>query len=259
MDIRLVLGGSGINFFCYVGALKYLYYNSNYRIREVVGVSGGSLIGALYSAGYTPNDIEALLLDLDFRKIFDRCWLPISSHRGYGLIRGVKILNLLKRYLPSSFKDLMVDFKVLVTDLINKKLLIVSSDNSYGLSISEAVRCSIGIPNVFTYYKKNGLVYVDGGILNNYPVDIPTVYGRTIGVKVNSVDNNRIDNIFEYNFRIIECLFLSRELKSIEDSDGTVHIRIDCYHNSFDFNIDNTTKKDLIRIGFLATKRTLER
>jgi NTE family protein len=259
MDIRLVLGGSGINFFCYVGVLKYLYYNSDYRIREVVGVSGGSLVGGLYSAGYTPNDIESLLLELDFSKIFDRNWFPVSKYSGYGLIKGVRILNLLRRYLPYSFKDLMVNFSVLVTDLINKRLLVVGRDSSYDLSVSEAIRCSIGIPNIFSYYRKNGLVYVDGGILNNYPVDLPTIYGRTIGVKVNSVDSNGIGNIFEYNSRVIDCLFLSRELKSIEDSEGTIHIRIDCYHNSFDFNIDDVTKRDLIRIGFLAAKRALER
>jgi NTE family protein len=258
-EIRLILGGSGTNFFAYIGALKYIYYQCHYDIKEIVSVSGGSLVGALFCAGYTPRQIEKIVLDIDFNSLLDKNLLPIMYNYGYGLVKGKKILDLLKIYLPSNFFELKIDLYVLVTDLMNKKLNIISKNNTQNFTVSEAIRSSISIPNLFSFVEKNGTIYIDGGIFNNYPVDVITNQSETIGIKADSkcsVDNG-IKNIFHYNNIVIDCLLESRKEKSMEDSKNTKHVQIFVNNDGYELNVSKDKKQELIKAGYETTKKVL--
>lgn len=260
-EVRLVLGGSGTNFFAYIGALKYIYYQCHYDIKEIIGVSGGSLVGSLYCAGYTPRQIEKIVLDIDFNGLLDKNIVPILQSSGYGLIKGKKILDMLKIYLPLSFTELKTDLYILVTDLLNKKLNILSKYDNKGFTVSEAVRSSISIPNLFSFVQKNGTVYIDGGIFNNYPVDVITSIKNTIGIKADSkcsLDNG-IKNIFHYNNIVIDCLLESRKEKSLEDSGNTKHIQIFVNNDGYDLTISKEKKQELIKAGYEMTKKVLDK
>jgi NTE family protein len=260
-DIRLVLGGSGTNFFAYIGALKYIHYQCDYNIKEVIGVSGGSLVGSLFCAGYTPRQIEKIVCSIDFNSLLDKNILPIFYSQGYGLIKGNKILSVLNEYLPSSFKDLKIDLYVLITSVLSKSVIVVSKLNDIGLTVSESVRCSISIPNLFSFYQKNNNIYIDGGIFNNYPVDLKTGIKETIAIKADSKfnANGEIKNIFHYNSIIIDCLLESRKLKSLEDSSNTKHIQIFVNNDGYDLNISKEKKLELIKAGYEQTKKVLNK
>lgn len=255
---RLILGGSGTNFFAYIGALKCIQYSMFYNIVEVIGVSGGSLIGSLFCAGYTPRQIEKIVCNIEFDKLIDRNLLPVLYSQGYGLIKGNKILEILKQYLPKDFDNLIVDLSILVTSLTDKRLIVLNKNNKLNFELPEAVRASMSIPNLFSFVSKNDKIYMDGGIFNNYPVDIESnIY--TIGIKADSHSNtnNGIKNIFHYNNIIIDCLLESRKIKAVEDSKNTKHIHILVDNDCYDLNIPLEKKKELIKAGYEQTKRAL--
>ncbi|HXF65648.1 MAG TPA: patatin-like phospholipase family protein [Burkholderiales bacterium] len=171
--VALVLGGGAARGFAHVGVIKVLEANG-IRPDIVVGVSAGSLVGALYAGGYGAADLERVALTLDERVLGD--WtLP---HRG--IFKGEALQDFVNRavqYRP--LEKLNRVFAVVATDLQSGEQVVFRRGNT-----GMAVRASSSVPGVFQPVRINGREYVDGGLTGPVPVRVARRLGADVVIAV---------------------------------------------------------------------------
>ncbi len=204
--VGVVLGGGGALGFAHVGVLKVLE-ESRVPIDYIGGTSMGSIIAGLYASGLSPAEIEQFLLGLDwwdvlndktprnqleFRQKADdgryfgldmgvkRTGLAMSA----GMASGQKFNNLLEVLTlrvagVTNFSELPIPFRAVATD-VEKGEMVVLSDGR----IATAMRASMAVPGAFTPVLRDGRVLVDGGIVNNIPVDVVKGLGADVIIAV---------------------------------------------------------------------------
>jgi Patatin-like phospholipase len=172
-----VFEGGGVKGIGLVGALTEVE-NAGFRFRAVAGTSAGSIVAALYAAGYSSGELKLVLEETEFSDLLDPAW-PQFVHffNHFGVYKGEKIYkwiySLLERKGIVTFNDLKgMDLKIVASDLTNKQILVFDIDRNPTMKVAEAVRMSIGIPLFFDAYHLGEKLVVDGGLLSNYPVGI---------------------------------------------------------------------------------------
>jgi NTE family protein len=204
--IGLVLGGGGARGAAHIGVLKVLEEN-NVPVDFIVGTSMGAIIGGLYASGLSPEELERLMSDTDWPDLFsDRIpeeFLPLRlkgteqrlidfeigvKHGKLALPRGVvagqKLGFMLEKLTMhvwdlKSFDDLGVPFRAISADLATGEEIVHDKGD-----LSEAMRASMSIPGVFPPVEMEGRILVDGGIVDNLPVDIAKKMGADIIIAV---------------------------------------------------------------------------
>lgn len=169
--VGLVLGGGGAKGAAEIGVLKYIE-EAGVHIDYIVGTSIGSIIGGLYSVGYRSQQLDSLFVNTDWESIFS------ESIAGTQQISNVfsDLLN-----LPDSvdFDSLPIPYRCVATDIINTEEVILQRGN-----LARAMRASMSIPGAFKPVKWEGKLLVDGGMLNNLPVDIAKKMGADIIIAI---------------------------------------------------------------------------
>lgn len=203
--IGLVLGGGGALGLAHIGVLRVLE-EQRVPIDYIVGTSMGSIIAGLYASGMSPDDIQSLLEELDWddimsdrtsrRELFFRRKLDDQrflfevgvSRRGFkfgaGMAAGQKFNNMMEAVTLrashiDNFDELPVPYRAVATDLIAGEAYIMSSGR-----LSRAMRASMAVPGVFTPVAQSGRILIDGGIVNNLPVDVAEAMGADIVIAV---------------------------------------------------------------------------
>jgi len=160
MDITLALGGGGVKGNAHIGVIRRLE-QEGFRIKGVAGTSFGGIIGALYAAGYRPNDIEEIASSLDQKSLYGR-----GPEDGPSLIGLAGVKHWLDRLLgDKTFESLRIPFVVTATDLKSGREVVLSS----GL-IVDAVLATIAMPAIFPVRYIGDLELIDGGVLDPVPV-----------------------------------------------------------------------------------------
>lgn len=171
LKVGLVLGGGGAKGAAEIGVLKYIE-EAGVHIDYIVGTSIGSIIGGLYSVGYRSQQLDSLFVNTDWENIFS------ESIAGTQQISNVfsDLLN-----LPDSvdFDSLPIPYRCVATDIINTEEVILQRGN-----LARAMRASMSIPGAFKPVKWEGKLLVDGGMLNNLPVDIAKKMGADIIIAI---------------------------------------------------------------------------
>ncbi len=160
----LVLSGGAARGFAFIGALRALR-DLGLPIAGVVGCSMGALVGGLYAAGVSPEDMEAILArmkPLDWAQIF-RPTFPLQ-----GLTDGKAAVQFLREVVGNPrIEDLPLPFAAVATDLHTGDVVVLHRG-----PLLDAIRASISIPGVFTPHVDHGRALVDGGLVE--PIPIPT-------------------------------------------------------------------------------------
>lgn len=202
--IGLVLSGGAARGLAHIGVLKALD-EQGIHVDAIAGTSMGAVIGGLYAAGYTPRELEQLALELDWkqalsdspprvdvpfrRKQDDRDFLVKQklSFRDdgtlglpLGAIQGQNLSMLLESLLvhtsdTRNFDQLAIPFRAVATDISTGEKVVFSKGH-----LPQAIRASMSIPAVFAPVEVNGKLLVDGGMVDNIPVDV----ARQMGVDV---------------------------------------------------------------------------
>jgi NTE family protein len=160
--ISLVLSGGGARGIAHIGVIEELE-KQNFEIASVSGTSMGALIGGFYALGKLP-EYKDWLLTLDKLKVFN---LVDFSFGSQGLIKGEKVLNTIKEFIPdANIEDLKIPYAAVAVDLLNKKEKVFTQGSVYA-----AIRASMGYPSVFTPVKSENTLLIDGGVLNNIPIN----------------------------------------------------------------------------------------
>lgn len=198
----LVLSGGAARGLAHIGVLKALEEH-NVRIDAIAGTSMGAVIGGLYAAGYSVDELEKLALGLDWQQVLsddpprqdvpfrrkqdDRDFLVKrklsfrddgSLGLPLGVIQGQNLALLLERLLVHTsdtrdFDRLPIPFRAVATDIANDKKVIFRSGH-----LPQAIRASMSIPAVFAPVEVEGRLLVDGGMVDNIPMDV----ARDMGV-----------------------------------------------------------------------------
>lgn len=215
--IALVLSGGGAKGFAHIGALKVIE-ESGIPIDLIVGNSMGSVVGSMYAVGYTASEIEQFAHTTNWEKLFSdevqRSYLspdlkqqqqryfvsiPVDENKKpvipFSVIKGQGVLNLLcglMANIPDSadFSKFPIPFICIGADISTGKEIVIK--NGY---LPTAIYSSMSIPGVFLPEEHNGNLMVDGGIVNNFPVDIAKQMGADIiiGVDIRNELHDKAD------------------------------------------------------------------
>ncbi|HWG67192.1 MAG TPA: patatin-like phospholipase family protein, partial [Rhodanobacteraceae bacterium] len=200
--IGLVLGGGGARGAAHIGVLEVLQ-REHIPVCVIAGTSMGAIVGSMYAVGYTPDEMQKILGGLDWKGLFNddppRPELPmwrkdqdfqylLNVEIGFrdgkvvmptGLVQGQKLLLLLRRLLlpawdTEDFDHLDIPFRAVAANLGNGQTVILDHGN-----LALAVRASMSVPGAFAPTRYGDQLLVDGGILDNVPVDVARAMGAT--------------------------------------------------------------------------------
>jgi NTE family protein len=194
MQIGIALSGGGARGVAHLGILKVLE-EMGISPAVISGTSAGSIIGALYAYGYSPPEIFGIVSKTKLFRILR------PSFNWKGLLTLEKTYSLFKSLLPAdSFDSLKMPLYVCATNLRNGRPAFFSSGE-----LIRPVIASSAIPVLFSPVCINDEYYIDGGVVNNLPVE-PLVghCDRIIGLHCNPVDENfaaeNMKNLLERTF-----------------------------------------------------------
>lgn len=159
-----VLAGGGTRLSAHIGVLTALD-EMDLHFHTLVGVSGGSIVGALYAAGYTLPQVRVIAEETDFAQFLEQSLFSLL--RTGGLSTGDKFEDWLDDKLDSvTFADLDYDFHVVATDVRSGRPVIFDKQHTPQMRVSKAVRFSMSIPILFSFKEFQNHLMVDGSILS---------------------------------------------------------------------------------------------
>lgn len=192
VKVGLVLSGGGAKGLAHIGVLKVLE-EAGVRIDYIAGTSMGAVVGGLYAAGYSATELDSIFKAVNFDNIiqdnvprsaktfyerddderyvitlpFDDFKLKLPS----SLSKGQNTYNLLAQNLDhvsaiTDFSKLEIPFLCIATDAEKGEQIIL--DSGY---LPEAISASGALPSLFSPVYLNGKLLIDGGVVNNYPID----------------------------------------------------------------------------------------
>ncbi len=208
VKIGVALAGGGALGFAHIGALEVID-SLEIPIDYVAGTSMGGLVGAFVAMGYSPNEIENIVLnEMNWNDIFNdspsRFELPfiekeitskeqlvLKLANNYipqlpeGFLEGQNIyLTLLKYTTPfetvRDFSRLPVPLKVVAVDLVTGEERVLQKG-----SLAFAMRSTMSIPTIFSPTEYGDNLLIDGGVINNFPVDVVKKMGADIVIGLN--------------------------------------------------------------------------
>lgn len=159
MKIGLVLGGGGARGFAHIGVLKSLE-KRGFEPVAIAGCSMGGIVGGLIAGGYDSGKILAIV-----EKI--KPWNLLDRGKMGSLIGGRGMAHQLGKHLPATFEELKIPLAVTAVDLQEGKLVVLADG-----PLGPALRGTSSIPGIISTEKHADRYLIDGGLLNNLPVDV---------------------------------------------------------------------------------------
>ena len=201
--IGLVLGGGGAKGGCEVGALKVLE-RAGIRPDYIAGTSIGAVVGSLYAAGYTATELDSMFCQQQWLALLtDRRmdlsgepWKQVNGvtyifgfpvhdqdNPSWGVFRGGRVEQVIDSMLAArnavEFESLRIPFRCVAAELKTASEVVLSEG-----TVPQAVRASMAIPGLFKPVVINGQSLIDGGMMNNLPVDIVRQMGADIVIAI---------------------------------------------------------------------------
>lgn len=284
--VGLVLSGGGARGFAHVGVIKVLE-ELGIRVDVVTGTSMGSMVGGAYAAGFTSEELERTVLEVDWDKMLaGRAEREMLSWRRKaddykGLPSGgVEISREGTPRLPESFvpseelelflarktepvakihnlSDLPIPFAAPATNLVTGKRVIMQED----CTLSEAMRASMSVPGAFAPSKYHGELLVDGGLIDNLPVSLARSMGADIIIAVNVgtplSGRDELTNVVGVMAQMVNLLTEQNVMASLSElTDKDILIKPDL---SAFTSADLKKSKEIIAAGEAAGREAAER
>lgn len=247
--IGLVLSGGGARGGAHIGVLRVLE-ELQVPVDYIAGTSMGSIIGGFYSIGYSPLDLENIVLDIDWGAAFrdaperkrlsfrrkEDDGLPLlpfelgvgrgGSHRRSGFTSGARIEFIFRRLTlsvtgVSDFDNLRIPYRAVAADLDTGEMVVLD-----GGELAMAMRASMSIPAIFSPVPIDGRLLIDGGIARNLPVDVARGMGADIIIAVDvgtppkgASENLGAAGVYSQTFAVLSKRNVAEQLELIRDDD----------------------------------------
>lgn len=250
--IGLALSGGGARGFAQIGVLQVLEEN-NIPVDIIVGSSMGSIIGGLYAAGYSPKEIEELSQHVDWSNIMidkpprTSLFVGQKQERGRAIFQirfkglkpaipqaispGQKLTSILTNLTlranfpySSDFDQLKIPFRALACDLISGKKIQLSKGN-----LAEAMKASSAVPLLFAPVVLDTMLLVDGGLVNNLPIDEVKDFHVDLVIGVDTVSKLREQNQLGAPWQIADQVttIMQREKNDRQREKADILIKVD--------------------------------
>jgi NTE family protein len=274
VKVGLVLSGGGAKGLAHIGALKVIE-ESGVRIDYIGGTSMGAIIGALYASGYSAKQLDSIFNQTDFSTLIQdniprsaktfyekeeaekyALVLPFDNFKiGFpsSLSKGQNFYNLLSKLTShvstiSDFSELPIPFFCIATNIETGKEVIL--DRGY---LPRAVTASGALPSLFSPVMIKDTVLIDGGVVNNYPVNEVRAKGMDIIIGVDVQDSLRDRENLKSAFDVLVQINNYRTIKDMIEKREQTDIYIN--PNIEDFSVVSFDEgKNIIESGFTAAQ-----
>jgi len=180
-DVALALSSGGARGLAHIGAIEELL-SHGYRITSIAGCSMGALIGGVYAAGKL-SEFREWMKTIDKKRMLELIDFSLSINH---LVKGDRIIEAIMEFVPDvAIEDLPIPYCAVATDLTSGREVVFSKG-----SLFEAIRASISLPTFYKPVERDGMVLIDGGVLNPIPLNrVKRQKGDIlVGVDVNGHD-----------------------------------------------------------------------
>ncbi len=276
--VGVALGGGSARGLAHVGVLRWLEEH-HIPIDLLTGTSMGGLVGGSYATGMTPDEIETMLIAIDWDVMFGasrfqflnvrrkRDLRAYPSRLEFGLSRGIvpppslnngqQVDLLLSRisqsyYATGNFDDLPTPFRCVAVDLRSAQPVILRDG-----SLARALRATMSLPLVFPPVTIGDRVLVDGGAMNNIPADVVRDMGaaKVIAVNVGEIGPKQsVDySLFGLVMETLDAMMRANTLRATTSADVMITVPLSNYGS-----LDWRRAADLVREGYAAAEAARE-
>jgi NTE family protein len=275
LKVGLVLSGGGAKGLAHIGALKAIE-EAGVRIDYIGGTSMGAIVGALYASGYSAKQLDSIFSVVDFNSLiqddiprnaktfyekeeseryaltfpFDKFQVAFPS----GLTKGQNVYNLMSKLTAhvnnvEDFSKLPIPFFCVATNVETGKEVIL--DKGY---LPRAITASGALPSLFSPVMIDDTMLVDGGVVNNYPVDEVRAKGMDliIGVDVQDglKDRSKLRSAFDVLVQINNYRTVGAMVEKKAKTDIYIHPNID------EFTVVSFNEgRSIINSGFVTAQK----
>ena len=254
-NLGVVFSGGGALGLAHIGAIKALEEHG-IQPKYVAGTSMGAIIGVMYSAGYTADEIMEIVKAKKLYKVGHLITWQ-SALRNTGMSTQKTLLSELQEFVPhNSFDSLERKFMVCVTNVETGEAAYSYS----GGNLKEFVAASASIPTLFEPVVIDSVRYLDGGMMDNLPVKaLRAKFGKS-KMKVIAIDVLPFEESFESknSLDMIKWTLRIFQHKNAEPNRASANYLIDCWalkeYHEFDFKY----YKEIYQYGYVAMKAYIE-
>lgn len=247
VKVGVVLSGGGAKGLAHIGVLKEIE-KSGLRIDYIGGTSMGAIVGGLYASGYTAHQLDSLFNAIDFDALIQddiprnaKTFYEKSETEKYavtlpfddfvlsfpsGISKGQNIYNLFSKLTAHvsevhDFNKLPIPFFCMATNIETGEA--VKLNKGY---LPRAITASGALPSLFSPVTINDTIYVDGGVVNNYPVDEVKAMGADIVIGVDVQDSLRDRTRLKSVVEIVSQISNFRTINAMKEKAGRTDIYI---------------------------------
>ena len=161
-NIALALSSGGARGLAHIGAIEELE-SQGYHITSIAGCSMGALIGGVYAAGKL-EEFRDWMKTIDKKKMLELTDFSLSLNH---LVKGTRIIKAIMEFVPDvPIEDLPIPYCAVATDWISGREVIIDKG-----SLFEAIRASISLPTFYEPVRRDGMILIDGGVVNPIPMN----------------------------------------------------------------------------------------
>lgn len=275
--VGIVLSGGGAKGVAHIGALKVIR-EAGIPIDYIAGTSMGSIIGGLSAIGYNPAQLDSMVRDQNWsfllsdrikrseqtmteRKNAETYVLSVPFTKNLkeralgGVIQGQNLDNLFQSltfgYHDSiNFNKLPIPFACVSENIVNGDKIVFHKGE-----LATAMRASMAIPGVFTPVRIDSMVLVDGGMVDNFPVDVVKAMGAEIVIGVDVQSNLRgageLNTASDILMQIINLSGQNIYLKNITETNAYIKVDVEGYSSA---SFSSSAIDTLINRGEVAAR-----
>ena len=267
MKFGLVLSGGGARGLAHIGVLRALE-EEGITPDIITGTSMGGMIGAPYALGYDSKAISDFIMKINpnnfmegnnlsefqrFTKVITAVEQSMKLFTKLGFDTGEKLRKAFKEAtLNKDFDDLKIPFACTAVDLITGRVIVLNKGKLY-----EAMYATGAIAPFFEPYKKDGMLLMDGGLVDNAPVDVARDMGadKVLVIDANPlqtlVKKEKFKNAFDVGLRALEIAMDTLYLERLAQADFLIQIPLK--YDTLDFS----NMEEVMKIGYQVAKESI--
>ena len=270
----LCFSGGGAHSIALIGIFKKLHQLKEEKIveiniKEISGVSAGSIFGLAYVLGYSYGELEEEILEKKLEELkdvkFTNFFYTYGIESGKNIVSWIETLILKKGFNKDiTFKELYektnIHFKVLATNLSKYKYTCFDYINTPDVKVTKGIRFSISVPFYFCAERYQNDIHVDGALIDNYPIKLyKDNLSNVLGVKFINYGEMlehdveyKINSIDKFIYNVLYCLIVQKERSTTVHNEYKKHtIYIYTSDKSpINFLLSKEEKSKLIQTGF---------